>query len=76
MAKQLFFDDNMLFSIENAERRYGKVDVIGEYRDPACSTDLCTGHVFNMQDGTFRLLYFAHGRAFPREKKLFIAEIM
>ena len=51
MAKQLFFDDNSLFSVDNAERKYGKVEVVSEYHDPICSIDFCTGHVFKMQDG-------------------------
>ena len=74
MAKQLFFDDNSLFSVDNAERKYGKVEVVSEYHDSICSIDFCTGHVFKMQDGSFRMLYFAPVRALPKEKKLFIAE--
>ena len=74
MNKQLFFDDNLLFSIENAMRKYGDAFAIGEYCDSACSTDLCTGHVFKLDNGTYRMLYFAYGKAFQGRKKLFSAK--
>ena len=64
MKKQLFFDDNGLFAIENLKREYGKTEVAATYNDPACSTDLCTGQIFKLDDGRYRMLYFAHSRLY------------
>ena len=72
MQKKLFFDDNGLFIIENLKRKYGSYEIAAVYRDPACSTDLCTAHVFKLDDGRYRMLYFAHGKSFAG-KKLFSA---
>ena len=64
MKKQLFFDDNGLFVIDNLKREYGKYEIVATYKDPNCSTDLCTGHVFKLDDGRYRMLYFSHGSTY------------
>lgn len=73
MKKLLFFDDNKLFGIENTVRRYGNVKQIANYNDGICSTDFCTGRVFKLDDGRYRMLYFGHSADFDG-KKLFCAE--
>lgn len=72
MNKQLFFDDNRLFSKENVTRDYGKLELVGEYKDKAVSTDFCTGWVFPIGNGKYRLLYFGHSDLY-RTHKLFCA---
>ena len=72
MQKHLFFDDNKLFSKENVTRDYGRPELVGEYSDPAVSTDFCTGWVFRIDDGRYRLLYFGHSALFGG-RKLFSA---
>lgn len=72
MKKQLFFDDNRLFSRDNAERKYGKPERVAEYVDSVCSMDFCTGWVFLTDSGKYRMLYFAHSNEFTG-KKLFCA---
>ena len=72
MKKQLFFDDNGLFVIDNLKREYGKIEVAATYSDPACSADLCTGHVFKLDSGKYRMLYFAHSKQY-KGQKLFAA---
>ena len=72
VKKQLFFDDNRLFSRDNAERKYGKPVRVAEYIDSVCSTDFCTGWVFKIDGGKYRMLYFAHSEEF-KGKKLFCA---
>lgn len=67
MIKQLFFDDNRLFSKDNVVRKYGKPERIAEYNDGVCSTDYCTGWVFKI-DGKYRMLYFAHSTEFSGKK--------
>ncbi len=73
MKKQLFFDDGRLFGRENVERRYGKPQLCSVYNDGICSTDFSTGYVFKLDDGSFRMLYFAHSKHFAG-KKLFCAK--
>ena len=70
MKKQLFFDDNELFVIDNLKREYGKYTIAAVYEDPSCSTDLCTGHVFKLDDGRYRMLYFAHSNLYKGMKLL------
>ena len=72
MIKQLFFDDNNLFSKENLSRDYGQPELVGEYIDSSVSTDFSTGWVFPIEDGKFRLMYFGHGTEFEG-RKLFTA---
>lgn len=72
MKKQLFFDDSLLFGRDNVERVYGKVERIGEYSDCVCSTDYCSGNVFRLDNGKYRMLYFGHSTQFEG-KKLFAA---
>ena len=72
MQKQLFFDDNGLFSKENVSRDYGKPSLVGEYKDDDVSTDFSTGWVFKTDDGKYRLLYFGHSEKFEN-RKLFSA---
>lgn len=67
MKKQLFFDDNKLFSKENVKRQYGRPSLIAKYRDENVSTDFCTGWVFSV-DGGYRLLYFGHSNGFEGHK--------
>ncbi len=67
MKKQLFFDDNKLFSKDNVTRKYGTPKRIAEYKDPSCSTDYCSGWVFKIDD-KYRMLYFAHGTDFTGKK--------
>ena len=73
MVKQLFFDDNKLFSKDNLTRKYGEVTCVAEYNDGVCSTDFCTSWVFRLDDGKYRMLYFGHSDNFDG-KKLFCAE--
>ncbi len=68
MQKHLFFDDNKFFSKENVTRDYGRPEIIGEYIDESVSTDFCTGWVFPIDDGKYRLLYFGHSTAFKGHK--------
>ena len=68
MKKQMFFDDNGLFVIDNLKREYGKYEIAATYKDPSCSTDLCTGHIFKLDDGRYRMLYFAHSRSYKGQK--------
>ena len=72
MKKQLFFDDSRLFGKDNVKRVYGKPTLMAIYNDGICSTDFCTGNVFKLDDGTYRMLYFAHSTEF-KGKKLFAA---
>lgn len=72
MKKHLFFDDNKLFSKENVTRSYGRVELVSKYRDPIASTDFCTGWVFALDGGGYRMLYFGHSTEF-KGKKLFSA---
>lgn len=72
MKKQLFFDDNKLFGRDNVIRKYGVPELICEYNDGICSTDFCTGYVFLLDNGKYRMLYFGHGKDFDN-KKLFCA---
>ena len=72
MKKQLFFDDFYLFAKDNIIRKYGKPELISTYIDPICSTDFCTGNVFKLDNGKYRMLYFAHSKEFSG-KKLFSA---
>ena len=64
MQKQLFFDDNELFVIDNLKREYGKYEIAAQYKDPSCSSDFCTGHVFKLDDGRYRMLYFSHSNQY------------
>ncbi len=73
MKKQLFFDDNKLFGRDNVIRKYGKPEVISVYNDGVCSTDFCTGYVFRLENGKYRMLYFGHSDEFKDRKKLFSA---
>ena len=68
MNKQLFFDDNKLFSKQNVTRGYGRPVLVGEYVDEAVSTDFCTGWVFRIDEGKYRLLYFGHSTQFQGHK--------
>lgn len=72
MKKQLFFDDNKLFSRDNVIRKYGNPKKIAEYNDGVCSTDFCTGWVFRLDNNKYRMLYFGHSENFTG-KKLFCA---
>lgn len=72
MKKQLFFDDNKLFGIDNVIRKYGRPELVGAYNDGVCSTDFCTGQVFRLENGKYRMLYFGHSSVFSG-KKLFAA---
>ena len=72
MKKQLFFDDSLLFGRDNVKRVLGKPEVVGEYNDGISSTDFCTGSVFKLDDGRYRMLYFGHSTEFEG-KKLFSA---
>ena len=49
-------------------RGYGRPEIIGEYVDPSVSTDFCTGWVFKLDDGRYRLMYFGHGSDFSGHK--------
>jgi len=73
MKKQLFFDDNKLFGRNNVTRKYGKPQLVSVYNDGACSTDYCTGYVFRLDNGKYRMLYFGHSNLFSG-KKMFAAE--
>jgi len=68
MKKQLFFDDNLLFGIENVERKYGEPKIISTYNDGISSTDFCTGYVFRLDNGKFRMLYFGASKSFNGKK--------
>ncbi len=72
MKKQLFFDDSRLFGRDHVKRVYGTPDLIAKYQDGICSTDFCTGQVFRLDNGKYRMLYFGHSTAF-RGKRLFSA---
>ena len=73
MKKNLFFDDNRLFGIDNLRRDYGKPEFLAEYDDGVCSADFFTGFIFKLDDGRYRLLYMGHGEGF-KGMKLFSAE--
>lgn len=72
MKTHLFFDDNRLFGKDNLVRKYGKPHLIAEYNDGVSSTDYASSHVFLLDNGKYRMLYFAHGKDFAG-KKLFAA---
>ena len=72
MKKQLFFDDFYLFGKDNVKRVYGMPERIAEYNDGVCSTDFCTGTVFRLDNGKYRMLYFGHSKEF-KGRKLFSA---
>ncbi len=72
MKTQLFFDDFNLFGRDHVKRIYGTPERIAEYNDGVCSTDFSTGQVFRLDDGRYRMLYFAHSNEF-RGRKLFAA---
>ena len=62
--KQLFFDDSKLFGRKNVVRKYGKPEIAAIYSDGVCSTDFNTGNVFRLDNGKYRMLYFAHSKEF------------
>ena len=64
MKKQLFFDDNKLFSKENVVRKYGRPTLINTYNDGISSTDYATGYVFRLDNGKYRMLYMAHSEKY------------
>ena len=68
MKKQLFFDDNGLFGRDNVIRKYGKPEIVSEYSDKISSNDYCSGNIFKLDNGKYRLLYFAHGKDFEGKK--------
>ena len=68
MQKHLFFDDNKLFSKENVTRDYGLPELVAEYVDASVSTDFCTGWIFPLDGGKYRLLYFGNGTRFKGHK--------
>ena len=68
MRKQLFFDDNGLFGKGNVTRRYGKPKLVSNFNDGVSSTDYCSGSIFRLDDGRYRLIYFAHGKDFEGKK--------
>lgn len=72
MQKQLFFDDNNLFARDNAIRRYGEPKPVASYNDGISSTDYCTGWVFRLDSGRYRMLYFGQGADF-KGLKVFLA---
>ena len=73
MKKQLFFDDMLLFGRDNVQRRLGEPEVVAEFNDGITSTDFCTGSVFKLPTGKYRMLYFGHSPEF-KGKKLFVAQ--
>lgn len=64
MKKQLFFDDTKLFGRDNVVRKYGQPELVATYSDGVCSTDHCSGYVFRLKSGKYRMLYFAHSTEF------------
>ena len=72
MKKQLFFDDSLLFGRDNVIRKYGEPKLCSVYYDGVCSTDLCTGSVFKLDDGRYRMLYFGNLEG-VKSRKLFSA---
>lgn len=72
VKKQLFFDDSLLYGRDHVKRGYGKLERIAEYNDGVCSTDFCTGSVFRLENGAYRMLYFGQSAEFE-DKKLFSA---
>ena len=68
MQKHLFFDDNKFFSKDNVTIDYGRPELVGEYVDTSVSTDFCTGWVFPVEEGKYRLLYFGHSTEFKGHK--------
>lgn len=68
MKKHLFFDDNKLFVRENVKRKYGDAELVSIYRDPIGSTDFCTGNIFKLDNGKFRLMYFAHSESYSGKR--------
>ena len=57
MFKQLFFDDQRLFSRENLERDYGETELVGTYRDPRLCIGYCWAWAIKGPDGRTHLLY-------------------
>lgn len=72
MKKQLFFDDNKLFSKENVVRKYGRPKVAATYSDGVSSNDYPTGFIFRLDNGKYRLMYTGHSKDFS-SLKLFSA---
>ena len=72
MNKQLFFDDSKLFGRDNVIRKYGKPQMVAEYNDGVSSNDYASGFVFMLDNGKYRMLYFAHGADFEG-RRLFCA---
>ncbi len=70
MKKQLFFDDNKLFVRENVTRKYGRPQLIADYSDGSSSTDYPTGYVFRLDNGKYRMLYYAHSKVYSDRKLL------
>ena len=68
MKKQLFFDDGGLFASENVERKYGKPVLTETYNDGVSSSDHATGYVFRLDNGLYRMLYYARGKDFAGGK--------
>ena len=61
-----------MFGRDNVVRKCGKPELISVYNDSICSTDYCTGYVFRLDNGKYRMLYFGHSNEFSG-KKLFSA---
>ncbi len=68
MKKQLFFDDVKLFARENVERKYGRPTLLETYNDGVSSSDYPTGYIFHLDNGKYRLLYYARGKKFAGAK--------
>ena len=68
MKKQLFLDDSLLFGRDNVKRVYGSPERIAEYNDGICSTDFCSGNIFRLDNGQYRLPYFGHSKQFQGQK--------
>ena len=72
MNKQLFFDDNKLFTKENVVRKYGRPKIAATYSDGVSSNDYPTGFIFRLDNGKYRLMYTGHSKEFS-SLKLFSA---
>lgn len=68
MKKNLFFDDNKLFGRDNVVRKYGKPEMVAVYNDGVTSTDYPCVFSFRLDNGKYRLLYFAKGKDFEGMK--------
>ncbi len=68
MNKTLFFDDSKLFVRDNVIRKYGQPKKIATLFDPCCCSVFPGNFVFKLDNGSYRWIICAIGKAFSGKK--------